>query len=359
MQNRPKQSDIAKLAGVSQATVSLVISGRADELGITAETRQRILDAVRKLGYVINPVARNLAGGRTRLLGVYTFESAFPIQHRDFYHPFLLGIEEECAARSYDLVLFTSVPDANGRRSIYRDGVSRLRLADGAILLGRDPDRDELARLAREGFPFVFVGRRDVAGVGIPHVTADYAAGVGEVMENLVRLGHRRIVYLGDPVTREAERERERGYHAALERLDLVASRELQWRLAAEELSLAWLETLLSNGATAFFVEEPLTAERVRAALGEIGREVPRDCSVATLTDPLEDTAPGPGWGGPGPGWGGLRVPREAMGRAAVSLLIERLDSGETARRDAVLPCTFIPGRTVAAAASPQHPADA
>lgn len=93
---RPRQADIAALAGVSQATVSLVINNRSGKYRqITEETRQRVWAAVAELGYVANPAARMLAGGRNGLLGVYTFESVFPLDPRDFYYPFLLGVEEE------------------------------------------------------------------------------------------------------------------------------------------------------------------------------------------------------------------------------------------------------------------------
>src|SRR5882672_1299054 len=157
---RPTQLDIARLAGVSRPTVSLVMSGNAAR--IRAELRERVLAAAEHLGYAANPAARSLAGGHNRLIGVYTFERLFPVQHRDFYYPFLLGIEEESEAASYDLLLFTSAADPSGRRSINHGGVNRLRLADGCVLLGLHVDGEQLVRLARDRTPFVFLGRREV-----------------------------------------------------------------------------------------------------------------------------------------------------------------------------------------------------
>ena len=81
---RPRQADIARLAGVSQATVSYVLNGRTDRPVIPQQTQERVLAAARELGYVANPSARSLAGGSNRLIGVYTFESVFPIDHHDF-----------------------------------------------------------------------------------------------------------------------------------------------------------------------------------------------------------------------------------------------------------------------------------
>jgi DNA-binding LacI/PurR family transcriptional regulator len=316
----------------------LVINGRTDDLNISEETRQRVLDAVRELGYVVNPVARNLAGGRTRLIGVYTFESVFPIQHRDFYHPFLLGIEEECETRSHDLVLFTSATDSSGRRHVYRDGINRLRLGDGAVLLGRDPDREELARLAQEQFPFVFIGRREVGGSEISHVTADYAGAMHDTVDRLLALGHRRLAFIGDAVAREADLEREAGFRAAVR-----AHRELRpsviKRVRPDEVDASWLSRMLDAGVTGFFVEQPETATRMRTVARRLGTKVPDDFSIATLVHhPTTKRRRG---------WSGISVPGREMGRLAVGMLIDMLESGDTGPHRVVVPCPFIVGATI------------
>src|SRR5690349_6465576 len=87
---RITQKDIAKMSGVSQATVSLVLNGRADaDVRIAPETRERVLEAIRSTGYVADPIARWLADRHNRILGVFTDEAVFT---GAFYHPFLLGI---------------------------------------------------------------------------------------------------------------------------------------------------------------------------------------------------------------------------------------------------------------------------
>ncbi|MCB0128681.1 MAG: LacI family DNA-binding transcriptional regulator, partial [Caldilineaceae bacterium] len=96
MQKRPRQTDVAKLAGVSPATVSVILNNRLDgNVRISAETRARVLDAVEQLGYVTDPVARSLAGGRNSLLGVFAFDEIFPPQQRNLRYSFLVGIEHE------------------------------------------------------------------------------------------------------------------------------------------------------------------------------------------------------------------------------------------------------------------------
>lgn len=114
---RLTQNDIAKLAGVSQATVSLVLNGAPTAIArIPAETRERVQAVIRKTGYVADPIARRMAKGLNRILGVFTYEPAFPSAQADFFTPFLLGIEEEAQQQAYDLLLLTSAGVGNNRK---------------------------------------------------------------------------------------------------------------------------------------------------------------------------------------------------------------------------------------------------
>ncbi|MER7276098.1 LacI family DNA-binding transcriptional regulator [Dactylosporangium sp. NPDC000244] len=143
MRGRVRQVDIARRLGVSQTTVSLVLSGR--DVAIGPRLRERVLRAARDLDYRADPVARSLAGGSNRLLGVATFAPLGPGGLGPF-GAVLAGIEAEAAATGHDLVLFPGT------------SVTRLGLADGGLLLGADADRRELARLIADRFPFVFLG---------------------------------------------------------------------------------------------------------------------------------------------------------------------------------------------------------
>src|SRR5687768_16025961 len=169
-EKRYRIADVAKHARVSEATVSVVLNNRVGEgIRVSEETQQRVWEAVRALGYVPNPSARNLARGRNNLIAVFTFESIFPIDSRNFYYPFLIGIEEEAAVQGYDLLLSTAASDPDMRGRIYRKGANRLKLADGAVLLGHALDRSEITQLLAEGFPFVYVGRRESPGDDISY----------------------------------------------------------------------------------------------------------------------------------------------------------------------------------------------
>lgn len=150
---RPRQAEVARLAGVSQATVSLVLSGRDLATGrpISAETRAKVLDAAHSLGYVPDPAASRLAAARNNLLGVFSFTATFPTDVRHSYYPFLVGVEQEAAAQGYDLVLFTGSSTGSGCR---RRGRAQPRTAGGRLPLPGPPrPRGRAAPTGRRRLP--------------------------------------------------------------------------------------------------------------------------------------------------------------------------------------------------------------
>lgn len=335
---------MAELAGVSPAIVSLVINDRVDgKVRISPETRQRVWEAIHQLGYVPDPAARRLAGGQNRLLGVFTYESVFPLQQQSYYYPFLVGIEEEAEAQDYNLLLFTRADADTGQRSVYRHGINGLRVADGVIMLGTHERREELTNLLQEEFPFVFVGRREVSGGEISYVAADYASATVRMVEYVVAHGHRRIAYLGMENPQEAQIDRETGFRLAYDRLGLALREEDVRRLDSNELTIDALRGYLQDGITAFVVENEAFAKRLPLLAREAGMEIPRDFSVAAL----EDSEYGHGTESE---LTTFLVPRREMGIHAVRLLVDALGRREAREPGRVtLPCTFVPGRTVGA----------
>jgi DNA-binding LacI/PurR family transcriptional regulator len=339
----PRQADIARLAGVSQATVSMVINDREGvRHRIGEETRRRVWEAVEQLGYVGNPAARVLAGGRSQVVGIYTFEPVFPVDFRDFYYPFLLGIEEEAEEQGYNLLLFTSASGDDRQRRIYRDGVNQLRVADGCVLLGRGGDRAELERLTREPFPIVFIGRRELGDQGCAYVGADYAAATAELVHHLADLGHDRVAYLGWSDTGEPTIDRRRGYEQARQERGWEPDEALVHQLPDTQISEGLVADLLDRGATAVIAQDDVVAERVMRLASSLGRSVPDDLSIVVLGDPPR--------GGPSAhDWTGFTIPRQEMGRRALRSLVSQLDDGPGAeRRQLLLPCTLHHGSTAA-----------
>ena len=349
---RVRQSDIAKLAGVSQATVSLVLSGRPAGFALPDETRRRVLDTADRLGYVADPAARRLAAGRSFLIGLHTFTATFPVDLQSSYYPFLVGVEEEAAAKGYDL-LFTGLsgsPVASGRES----ALSRLQLADGAILIGRHPPVDEVGRLLEDGFPLVYIGRRDEFGDRLPYVGADYVRASADLVRHLWALGHRRILYVREPDEAVAATDREQGVLAGLAAVGLPAGPDSVVRTDGTDLTVDRLLGWLSRGITAVVAEGTDTlaaAMALQATATAAGLHCPEDFSLA-LTG--ERVYPEPG----AQVLTGFAVPRRAMGRAAVGLLVRLLEGDILSddERQQLLLCSLVQGETSGPPAATRTP---
>ncbi|GAA2593897.1 LacI family DNA-binding transcriptional regulator [Dactylosporangium fulvum] len=330
MRRRVTQRDIARMTGVSQATVSLVLNDRVDSgVRIAPETRQRVLDAIRATGYVADVVGRRLADRSNRILGVFTYEPVFPSAAADFYHPFLVGIEERAEELGCDLLLFTSTPVVDGRRRLFH-GDNRMRLADGCILLGRSIDRGELARLVAEGHPFVSVGRRD--GEHVPYVGAGYAAAVAELVGLALAKGHRRFAYIGTGGPAESHADRLRGFADACLSAGVFAMHEPPGKHA--------LADAMAKQVTAILLEEPADAGDVITELHRSGRDVPGDVSLIVLGEPTRPVA------GPQPhDVTRFRTPRREMGWQAADHLTEIVNGASPAQR--LLACELVQGVTL------------
>ncbi|NML46099.1 LacI family transcriptional regulator [Ramlibacter sp. G-1-2-2] len=335
--SRLTQQHIARLAGVSQATVSLVLNGNAAaQARIPQETRERVQKIIRETGYVPDPIARRMVKGSNRILGVFTYEPAFPSAHADFFLPFLFGIEEEAQAHHYDLLLLTGGAGAPGARKIFSEE-NRLRLADGCIVLGKSFDHDELARLVAGSFPFVAIGRRDDAGGPVPYVGADYAAATAELVRQARALGHRKLAYLGATGPAESTSDRWTGFRSALgDDLQLVMAEQ---DMGTPENQL--LDTLLERGATAVFCVELVDALRLEAAAHARGLSLPADFSLMALGSHVRVEAHPTRFAS-------FVIPREQMARQATANLVHRIEHGGDAPvRQLLLPCQPVRGETL------------
>lgn len=330
---RVTQRDIARLAGVSQTTVSLVLNGRLDAAArIAPETRERVQRVIRETGYVADPLARRMLKQLNQIIGVFTYEPVFPSAGADFYHPFLRGIEESAERSGCDLLLFTSAPVSGGKRRIFQ-GNNRLRAADGCLLLGREIPPAELGRLVAEEYPFICIGRRDDAeGRHVPYVGADYAAATARLVERARTLGHERIAFVGPGTGAESSADRLAGFRRAAPPSALHLAEE---QTCGESL----LARLQEQEVTAVVAEHFLDAVRLADAAKSRGIDVPGDLSVVTLGDlttPIETSFE----------FTGFHIPRQEMGQQAFTLLTHLL-SGDSEAAQQLLDCRLIEGRTL------------
>lgn len=277
---RTTQKQIAELAGVSQATVSLVLNGvEGNGVRIPEETRQRVLDVINSTIYVADPAARRLAGVGNKILGVFTYEPAFPKESLDFYTPLLTGIESEAERLGCDLLLFTSARVEDGHRHIFQSN-NRIGLADGCLLLGREIDREDLVRLVAENYPFVAIGRRDVEGV--PYVGVDYAGATKRLVQSALERGHRRFLYVHVDSDSESVRDRRAGLESGLA---LATDASLGLRVGNDSAIEVIVAEIAETGTTAVFVEDPPLSVGIARALEAAGLSVPGDVSIVVLGD--------------------------------------------------------------------------
>ena len=194
---------VAKLAGVSPSTVSRILNGTAV---VSDEKRKAIDEAIAQLGFVPNPVARGLAGGRTLSIGVVTQAIDSP-----FYGPALRGIEDELDQAGYS-PLFVSAhwnPETEGRCI----EVLRSRRVDGLIVLNGRLSDQALKNTAKH-LPIVVTGRT-IKGAGLFALNFDNFAGGILATEHLISLGHRKIAFISGDAAHPDANERLRGYTTA------------------------------------------------------------------------------------------------------------------------------------------------
>ena len=267
---------VARLAGVSPSTVSRILNGTAV---VSDDKRQAVDDAVRRLGFVPNPVARGLAGGRTLSVGVVTQAIDSP-----FYGGTLRGIEDKLAEAGYSPLFVSGHWDATTEARCI--DTLRSRRVDGIVVLtGRLSDA-ALRALAKQ-LPVVVTGRQ----LRAPNLVAldfDNFEGARLATRHLLDGGHRQIAFIGgDPVHPDA-RERHRGYMDALAAAGVPYQPQLVLPGSYhEEDGRAAIESLQKAGTpfTAVFASNDQMATGALLALHRQGVRVPQDVSLVGFDD--------------------------------------------------------------------------
>lgn len=198
-------NDVARAAGVSKSLVSLTLNARP---GVASETRERILRTARELGWTPHPGARGLSTRRAYALGLVLRREPRTIEVDPFFASFIAGVETVLAERGNVLVL-TVVPDRAAEERAYERLVADKRV-DGFLLTDLLAADDRIPLISRLGSYAVSLGEPP-GGSPFPVITRDYDAGIDDLVQHLVRLGHRRIAHVsGDERMLHGLRRRER-----------------------------------------------------------------------------------------------------------------------------------------------------
>jgi DNA-binding LacI/PurR family transcriptional regulator len=270
----PRSVDVARLAGVSQKTVSRVFNG---ERYVSAEVRRRVLEAAEELGYRMNSAARALASGRTRSIGVVALGTAL-------YGPasLLIGIERAARDAGYALrVVNTLEGDPQGvagaAESLLEQGVDGIVVSEpideGSVSLSVD------VPVLVVGAPASFGGPRAVT-VGVGAESLARAA-----TEHLLDLGHVSVHHLAGPQRWFAARDRLAGWRAALSARGREQPPVIKGDWSAASGYAAGRELASAGDVTAVFAANDDMAIGLIRALTEAGLRVPDDVSVVGFDD--------------------------------------------------------------------------
>ncbi|MFF4259744.1 LacI family DNA-binding transcriptional regulator [Streptomyces sp. NPDC001663] len=276
--------DVAELAGVSSRTVSNVVNGYAP---VAEATRLRVQQAVDKLGYRPNVLARNLAAGRSGQIAVVV-----PYLDTPYFAELLQGIIRAARVQGYNVLIDQTDGDAEHEKLFLSRGAQHL-LFDGVIFSPLGLAQSDLTE-RDPSLPLVVLGER-VSDGGFDHVGIDDVAASLEATEHLLSLGRRRVAAIGDQPYRtgEAAQLRTRGYRLAHERAGLPVSEELivstpRFNRSDGATAMAHLLDDLEEPPDAVFCYSDLVALGALHTLASRGLRVPEDIAVVGYDD-IED----------------------------------------------------------------------
>jgi len=330
MMKRPTQADVARLAGVSRATVSMVLNDHIENrLLITEKTRSRVLEAASQLGYEPNELARNLRAGSSKTIGFL-----IPDTRNPHYLDVLDGVEEVISEKGYYLALVVSnlslERELQSLRSLFQQRL------DGLILMPiyQDMYPEELDTLRKRHIPAVLT----TPVVGSDWVFPDIRSGSEQMMDHLISLGHRRIAFINGVVRSKLAEERLDVYQEKMHQpgFDLVP----EWvRCCGHDIEDGYHEAAalldLLNPPTAIWTINDILAVGALRAIHEKGLRIPEDIALAGFDDieiaqhlypPLTT----------------VRMDGQELGRQAVRILFRRMENPVIEPVQEVIPTQLI-----------------
>ncbi len=327
--------DVAREVEMSTATVSRALRGLP---GVSEETRDRVRETARRLGYVPSPSAAGLASGQTRTVAVIV-----PWVTRWFFAAVVQGAEEVLREAGYDLLLYNLAGDESARHRVFETSLLTKRV-DAVLVLSLKPSLEELARLAALGRPVTIVGA-EVADW--PTVRIDDEAAARTATRHLLDLGHRRIGYVGGATEGvldfTAPAARVTGFRAALAEAGVSPEPSLQadggFSLAGGSRAGRVLLDRADRPTAVFAASDEMAMGVIRSAR-DLGLRVPEDLSVIGIDDhemaEIFDLTT-------------VAQPVHEQGRIAASQVLTALADRDWQAEQVVLPTELVVRRTTAA----------
>ena len=307
-------SDIAQRTGLSVSTVSRVLNDKAEKYRISDESKQVVLDAAEELNYSPNPMARGLQLKKTMSIGLVV---------PDLANPFFAHLTSSIQGIAYELGYSLIVCSTNDNIDLEEEHVRFLRSksVDGMIVIPAALNYSHLKDVINAELPLVLLDRF-FEELEVPAVVADNYAGAFQATAHVLEQGHKRIGFIQGLSGTSTNTERLRGYRAALEKYGVpFTERLIVGEDYNEESGYEAVRAILDTDEppTALFTTSDVVLLGALKALDERALDVPKDISLITFDDvnfasylkcPITAVA----------------QPKEAMGKAAVEMLVEQIE---------------------------------
>jgi len=313
------RADVAKLAGVSTATVSYVLNGSRN---MSDKTRKLVMDAVAQLNYKPDMIARCMTKNETMQLSLVINDITNP-----FFSEIVVGFETAAIEKGYFVNVCTGYKDINN----YFDNYIARRI-DGVFVVAvpHKFDLNKLYNLTENGIKVVVSGNIEADLKRVSSIENDYVAGMRTAVDYLRRLGHERIAYLSGLSRKHKFDRKIEGYLTAMRQQGLSCGEELLMEGKAPystgvEDGYAMARELAASGKpfSAVICTNDLMAMGAISAFEDVGLHVPQDVSVMGFDDILFSKV----WR---PAITSMAVSKNAFGRKAFELLYTNIKNGST-----------------------------
>jgi DNA-binding LacI/PurR family transcriptional regulator len=316
---RPTSHDVARVAGISRTTVSLVLND-VQGVRISEETRQRVIEAAKQLNYHPDITGRKLVTGKSFTLGLVLRQNPEQVFADAFLLHVVLGVEQAAEQSGFRVLLKPLGPDnLNGYTRLIQENH-----VDGIILSGPRQDDQDIISLHQQGFPVMLMGQ--LPECDIPYVDVDAVTGAKIATQHLIELGHTRIAMITNaPLEYTSAQQRLEGYRQALSEAGIEADDTLvgagNYTPASGYNAMIALLTLPLQ-PTAVFIASDVVAMGAIQAVKRAGLVIPDDLAMVGFDDiPLAEYYD--------PALTTIRLPAYGLGWAAGERL-SRLVRGDT-----------------------------
>jgi LacI family transcriptional regulator len=320
---RVRLDDVAKHAGVSRATASLVV--RNSNL-ISPETHERVRASMKALGYIYNQSAGSLRSQKTKTLGMVIADISNP-----FYAQLASGIEWACQQQDY-LTVFADSAEDGARQRMIIERLIQHNVAGVFLSPTGSHSADDLAALGAAGTPVVQI-MRHVDGHNVPYIGPDNIGGIQLGIGHVVALGRRNIAFLGGPPGKSSSEERLQGFrkgmarHKLKIRKDFIRSSAIS-RRDAMDAALALLD--LPNPPDAIICYNDLMAFGAMLAMQRRGITPGKEIAIVGFDDIPESSL----WT---PSLTTISIDARNIGQLAARVLLDKIANPRRAPRNIIV----------------------